>query len=288
MASTDTSRALIFVHVFRSGGTTLNRIIDWEYSPLRIFSLNGRYCRWAYKKLTECPTAMLASMQVFRGHMPFGLHKLLPQQSTYITVQRDPVERTISEYYAGLNRRSHRQHRIIQRLSLEEFLATLANNNAQTKMIAGLNRSYDFLSGECTADTLATAKSNLRTHFSLVGITERFEETLALGKCMFGWRVPRYASFNRTPGRPTTVSPEARSLVSKYNSFDVALYRYSITLFEEAIARHAEQIAITREAVRRARLTGGSRLFYYRTGSTALKMFTLAASTARSMMPAGV
>jgi hypothetical protein len=155
-------------------------------------------------------------------------------------------------------------------------------------MIAGLNRSYDFLSGECTADTLATAKSNLRTHFSLVGITERFEETLALGKCMFGWRVPRYASFNRTPGRPTTVSPEARSLVSKYNSFDVALYRYSITLFEEAIARHAEQIAITREAVRRARLTGGSRLFYYRTGSTALKMFTLAASTARSMMPAGV
>jgi hypothetical protein len=105
---------------------------------------------------------------------------------------------------------------------------------------------------------------------------------------MFGWRVPRYASFNRTPGRPTTVSPEARSLVSKYNSFDVALYRYSITLFEETIARHAEQIAITREAVRRARLTGGSRLFYYRTGSTALKMFTLAASTARSMMPAGV
>src|SRR6266446_2537386 len=88
---TGTSRAIIFVHMFKSGGNTLNRIMDWEYNPLRIFSVNGRYCRWAYKKLTECPAAMLAGIQVFRGHMPFGLHKLLPQESTYITLQRDPV-----------------------------------------------------------------------------------------------------------------------------------------------------------------------------------------------------
>src|SRR5512146_861107 len=89
-------RALIFVHMFKSGGNTLNRIMDWEYSPLRIFSVNGRYCRWSYRKLTECPREMLTQMQVFRGHMPFGLHKFLPQPWTYITLQRDPVERTVS------------------------------------------------------------------------------------------------------------------------------------------------------------------------------------------------
>jgi Galactose-3-O-sulfotransferase len=288
MIPTDTPHTIIFVHMFKSGGNTLNRIMDWEYNPLRIFSVNGRYCRWAYEKLTECPAAMLAGIQVFRGHMPFGLHKLLPQQSTYITLQRDPVERTISEYFSGVNRLIHRQHRIIKQLSLEEFLATVANNNSQTKMIAGLNSSYDFLSGECTAETLATAKANLRTYFTLVGITERFEETVALGKCKFGWRVSRYASFNATPGRSTTVSPQTRRLIGEYNSFDVELYRYAIVLFDQAVAQHGEQIANMREAVRRAQLTEGARLFYYRMGSTALKMFTLAASTARSMMPAGV
>jgi hypothetical protein len=284
----DTREALIFVHMFRSGGNTLNRIMDWEYSPQRVFSLNGRYCRWAYKKLTEIPVAALSQMQVFRGHMPFGLHKLLPQPSTYITLLRDPVGRTLSEYFAGVTRLSHRQHRIIKELSVNEFVATLANNNSQTKMIAGLSSSYDFLAEDCTLDTLATAKHNLQRYFSLVGITERFEETLALAKCKFGWQLPCYALFSATPKRAKVISPEICDCITEYNRFDVELYRHAVALFDQAMAQHAEKVANVSDAVRRARLTQGSRLFYYQTASSALKVYGLAASTARSLLPAGL
>lgn len=288
MPSKDTREALIFVHMFRSGGNTLSRIMDWEYSPLRIFSLNGRYCRWAYKKLTELPAAALSGMQVFRGHMPFGLHRHLTQPSTYITLLREPVERTLSEYFAGLNRISHRQHRTIKHLSVCEFVATLANNNSQTKMIAGLSSSYDFLTEECSSHTLDTAKHNLQQYFSLVGITERFEETLALAKCRFAWNVPHYAWFNSNPKRTHNVSSELRHYIMEHNRFDVELYRHAVTLFNKQLTEHAEEVAQVFNGVRSARLIKGSRLVYYRTASRALKAFGLLSSTARSFLPVGV
>jgi hypothetical protein len=285
MSPEDTGKALIFVHMFRSGGTTINRVMDWEYSPNRIFSLNGRYCRWAYKKLTQLPPSTLVKMQVVRGHMPFGVHRLLPQPSTYMTILRDPVERILAEYFAGLVRRTHRQHRTIRKLNISDFVATLANNNAQTKMIAGLGTSYDFLADKCTLDTLARAKANLRDYFSLVGITERFEDTLALAKCILGWKVPYYASFNSTPRVARVISPEMRNVIAEYNSFDVELYSYAVDIFDEAMARHATEIASVSHSVRTARLTEGPRLFYYRLASPGLKVFGLASSTARCFLP---
>ena len=63
----------------------------------------------------------------------------------------------------------------------------------QCKIIAGA--VYE---GPCTAEIFERAKENLRRHFSVVGLSERFEETLALMKLRFGWKLKSYASFNVT------------------------------------------------------------------------------------------
>ena len=34
-------QALIFLHIPKTAGTTLNRIIEWQYSPLSIFTLDS-------------------------------------------------------------------------------------------------------------------------------------------------------------------------------------------------------------------------------------------------------
>jgi len=275
--------ALIFVQMFRSGGTTLNRIIDLQYDPLRVFSVNGRYCRWHYKKLTECPRRVLTHMHVFRGHMPFGLHRFLPQPSTYITIQRDPVERIVSGYYTRLNRVYHREHFIMKGMNFEGYLRRLALNNSQTKMIAGLGTTEDFLAGECTEQTLVVAKDNLSRYFTLVGITERFEETLALSQILFGWKIPHYTSFSATRGRPKSPSPEIRAMIEEYNAFDFALYRHAMTLFDQTLEKHAAEMPAALESVRKAQNIFGAELAYYRTASTALKLFTLGNSTLRSL-----
>jgi len=271
------NRKIIFLHIPKTAGTTLNRIIDWEYNPLRIYSINGRYFRDSYRKLVNYPPSRLAGMTVFRGHMPFGLHTLIGEPSTYIVVLRDPVERAMSLYFFAANRRIHRDHSQVSRLTLEEYVKTSPYNNAQTKLIAGQIRDRDFIGGECNDEMLAAAKENLSRHFSLIGITERFEETLALAKLVLGWKVARYATFRVTPRRPKkdAIAADTRALIAQYNSFDVALYKYAGELFSEIIAEYQDEVAAEVEAVRRAKLNSGIEFFYYRTVSSALKNISL-------------
>ena len=44
---------------------------------------------------------------MFKGHMLFGLHAILPQPATYITVVREPVDRVISSFYFMRNYKLH-------------------------------------------------------------------------------------------------------------------------------------------------------------------------------------
>jgi hypothetical protein len=281
------NRALIFVHPPKTAGSTLSRIMDWEYNPLQVCNIDSRFYYWSFERISAWPKARLAKIRLFKGHMPFGLHKVLPQPCTYITVLREPIERTCSEYNYRRHRSTHPiADRDAKRFGLEEYVAHVSYNNPQTKAIAGLRHprhyhllsavpSYHVYSGQCTAETLAVAKDNLYQHFSMVGLTERFEETLALAKVLFGWRVPCYTSIQRGPERPKKVpiSARTRAVISEYNRFDVELYAFGLSLFERALAERADHLARELEAIRRAGAPGRMRATYHRCASVLRRQF---------------
>src|SRR6516162_400599 len=93
------TRALLFLHIHKTAGTTLHRIIEREYNPFYIYTIEGGRIEWSVDHLKKLPLHRRAALQVVKGHMSFGLHEYLPQPSTYITFLRDPVERCISSYY---------------------------------------------------------------------------------------------------------------------------------------------------------------------------------------------
>ena len=81
---------------------------------------------------------------------------------------------------------------------MEDFIKEPhTRDNIQCKMIAGVPYEQ-----ACTAEALVLAKSHLVQHFSVVGLTKRFEESLALMKLRFGWELKSYSSFNITRARP--------------------------------------------------------------------------------------
>ena len=252
------SPTLLYLHLPKCGGTTLNRLIEWEYPPLRIYSVDPSFFRWSYYRLLRKSPARLGRLRMIKGHMPFGVHRLIERPCTYITVLRDPVERVISEYYFALHHRLHPQHARMQRLSLEEYAATTPHHNLQCKLLAGAPGPRDFLAGDCTEETLEVAKANLANHFSLAGLTERFDETLALLKVIFGWKLRHYASFNvgrKRESRPV-IPDSTRRLIAERNRFDAALYRHVVPLFEQALKTHRAAVAEALEEVSRARHTG--------------------------------
>src|SRR5271156_5324119 len=246
--------ALIFVHLYKTGGTTLNRIIEWEYKLNRICSVEPTWWRWSYQRITRWSPARLARMDVFKGHMPFGLHSLVPRPANYVTVLREPVERAISDYYFARRFKPHIHHRAALRMTLEEYFLEKHEHNLQSRILAGTN-SRELFPSVCDSATLAAAKENLARQFLVVGLTERFDETLALLKVVLGWKVKRYRSFrvadNRIPnqlGEPATLA-----LIHEWERFDIALYSYAASLFEKEIAAHREAVDAAIPAIREAR-----------------------------------
>jgi Galactose-3-O-sulfotransferase len=264
--------AIIFVHLPKCGGTTLNRLIEWEYSPTQVLSIDPSFFRWSYRKVISLPRRRLARMRAFQGHMPFGLHKILPQKATYLTVLREPVDRGISEYYYALSRVVHPEHRTIRRLSLDKYIQLTPYANVQTKLLAGQDSGYDFLSGDCNDTTLELAKQNLSEHFSLVGLTERFEETLALAKLLFGWKIRHYSSFNVTRGRPTKdeVPAEIRNVIEERYRYDVELYRFAAALFQRSVASYGERVRKDADELKNLKRLPAGRLYYFR-GASAIR-----------------
>jgi Galactose-3-O-sulfotransferase len=279
-----TKPTIIFLHMPRSGGTTLNRLIEWEYGPMSVFAVDPHFYRWSYNTLTRSRAFDIPHLKALQGHMPFGVHALLNTPATYITMLRDPIDRVISEYYFRLHhpRRHPREHREVKTLGLEEYIRTTPRHNVQTKLAAGCRNGYDFLEGECTADTLALAKHNLSRHFSLVGLTERFDESLALAKVMFGWEIRRHGSFHVERRRPQTdrVPAGVRDLIRDRYRYDVALYEYGVTLFNEALAKHAAQVRVEVERIRKARNLSAVESISFRARSFAFKTISRMRSAA--------
>jgi hypothetical protein len=83
-----------------------------------------------------------------------------------------------------------------------------------------------------------------------VGLFEHFEESLALMKLRFGWKLARYSSFNVTRGRPrkADIPQSTLDLIEDKNSLDISLYNCAANIFQTAINTHAAEVSqITRE-----------------------------------------
>ena len=283
------SDRLIFLHIYKTGGTTLNRVLEREYKFRRICSVDPNGWQWHYRKILRWSKRRLNRTLVFKGHMPFGLHNVLGRRARYLTILRDPVERAVSDYYFARSFAPHVNHRAAQNLSLEEYFLEKHEHNLQTQIVAGpaaddflstpcgpvaaytrlrgfyLKHSIDHLSEVCDDATLERAKRNLARHFEVVGITERYDETLALLKITFGWQVRRYARFRTTPNRlpREQIRLSTAELIRKWERFDVALYEYAQGLFEEALAARRAEVEEALATICAARISTTENRYYF-------------------------
>src|SRR5262249_12877642 len=113
-------------------------------------------------------------------------------------------------------------------------------DNVQCKIIAG----SDYHS-PCTQEISDKAINHLDQHFGVVGLSERFEESLALMKLRFGWQLKSYSSFNVTRSRPKQGDLPASTLelIRERNRFDVALYEHASRLFVSAVSKQRDEVS---------------------------------------------
>lgn len=208
---------IIFMHIPKTGGLTLRKIIDQQYMKNEIYHISrGVDVNKLKERLNN------GKIKAVYGHNRFGIHKYFSNRLfTYITLLRDPVERVISTYYYILERPQNRLHHLAKEVTFKQFVEEsysefhIPVNNHQTR----------FLSGQKQPD-LEMALKNMQQHFQVVGITEQYNESLFLMKKHFGWKNIYYEKINQTSSRPKAADlPESLiQLIESKNELDLALY----------------------------------------------------------------
>jgi hypothetical protein len=247
-------RAIVFLHIPKTAGTTLHRIIERQYRPEELYS-PGLTKGHQVGELAKLSEERRAEIRMFRGHMGFGVDRHLPVPATYMTILREPIDRVVSYYYFIRRTPDHYLHDFVEfgETDLKTFVDSKAHvmiDNAQTRVLSGVWHGPPF--GGCTEEMLETAKSNLRDRFAVVGLTERFDETLLLMKRAFGWRNVFYTRQNVSSRRPSRkeLAPETLQAIASTNQLDIALYRYAAGLFEEQVSRYGSSFVAQVKAFR--------------------------------------
>lgn len=272
---TDHNDLLAFVHIPKTAGTALNAILDREYFPDETYEVMMRGMSLARPKPTILPSPAISFSKIYRlksalnrprrvrlirGHFDLSLSKLLPPDTRFFTLLRDPVERAISHYYHYRRQATDPIHPLALRSTLTEWVSTcglVEMDNGQTRRLAG---GINLPCGEVTEQMLERAKSNLARNFAVVGLTERFEESLILLHRAFNWRLNGFAAHNVGNNRPrrTDVGEDTVKVIKDCNRFDSDLYQFAAARFEKAVSKidMASELAWLRAAPEYAALDG--------------------------------
>ena len=236
---------VIFLHIGKTAGWTLRQVLYRNVRPDLVMRVRppadrprGFLNEEPLRAFATLPVEERARPRLIVSHMIFGIHASVPRPSTYITLLREPVARTISQYRHVLRTKHHRLHRaaVSGELTLERYVCggqALEVDNGQTRALAG-DASTPF--GQCSDALLDAALRNLAGHVSVAGLTERFDETLVMLGAEFGWQNLYYVRTNTAPaGQRLSVSDADRRMIAQRNRLDCELYRIVCDRFQARI-----------------------------------------------------
>lgn len=232
---------VIFLHLPRTGGTTLRDILAMQYSDLESFenkTLTDTDNNFNHENISE-----KSIYKLIKGHVYFGIHEYIPQKCIYFSMMRNPVERVLSVYNYVKKRTNHQDHDYVKEKSIIEYIESRRNlmlNNAQTRLLAGRETALNIPYKEMNDNHLEIAKQNIENHFLLVGLTERFDETLLLLQHLLKWKTPYYSIANAVKRKRKTSQLDSAIIdnIKRYNQLDLQLYDHVSALFNKQISNN--------------------------------------------------
>ncbi len=215
----------------------------------------------AREEFARLGEAERASYRMLSGHQGFGMHELVPGPSVYITMVREPVDRLVSHYHHILGEREHYLHDLVagKGMTLLDYVTaglSIESDNGQTRMLCDREMSRSTPIGACTEAMLMSAIRNLEERFNVVGVTDRFNETLVLAARCLGWEKPlHYSNARVSETRPRVIPSEVAEAAGRRNVLDAILYRYVSERFDrhvrtlgEGFRADVERVAAGRRA----------------------------------------
>jgi hypothetical protein len=260
---------LIFMHIPKTGGMSMFASMAEHYG-MQIADL---YNMSAYYNETAQLETILKDTEkhIYAGHFPFGLHEWLARPSCYMAVLRKPLERIISLYHYSVQYREQvRQARKQTGQSIQEifdkritpdfykdFLPWIKGDQTLTGFLRcrspelenGMVRRFSGVGltpYPCPKDSLDKAKQNIEKYFSVVGLQERFGDTVEMARATFGVSLAEFHVNKGTHKEQTgsKVNLATRRRIKEMNRMDNELYDWVSERFDERLLNPIPPIVI--------------------------------------------
>jgi hypothetical protein len=224
-------KSLIFLHIGKTGGTSLRHMLQSLFAEDEQLVIYERPPHVTLKDFRALSIDERRKIKLVCGHFPFGIHKDLPNPSTYVTLVRHPVLRVISIYYHHYTKPNENLYERIHKenISLRDFVTAGLDarvENGMTRVISGLRAPF----GTTTEEMLDCAMDNIQEHFSLVGVTEYYEDSLLRLKAALPTHLPEMVRTNVTKSRMPlyNISDKDIEAIMELNALDIHLYEFAV------------------------------------------------------------
>jgi Sulfotransferase family len=228
------SQTILFMHIPKTAGTAFREPMMENYKHSQVAYLYPHPPGLLVSNLGLLPLEQRARFRMIMGHFQYGIHEFLPQEYTYVTIVRDPVERVISHYHYL----RHTQPETISdgtvMLSLIETLErgrTVNLDNLMVRCFSGVDAN-DVPPGHIDQRIYDLAIHHLRTQFKFVGYQDRVDEAYAALRRHFNWKPRTSLEIVNKGERPGgNVDDGTRAAIECFNTWDCRLYSQIRELF---------------------------------------------------------
>lgn len=193
-------------------------------------------------------------LETVMGHFRFGFNHNSDRKPRYFVFLRDPVNQVISHYYYSLEKPEKFEDLPENISSVVEFARSAYGYNLQTRFISGIDQIKDH-----EDEAVARAKWNLSHHFEMVGLTEKFDQSLLLMGQHLNWQILFYARHNEGRHRKQNppVSAEEIGALKEILWPDLQVYDWGRKIFER------QYQAVPASNIRLQGFRIGNRLFQF-------------------------